>query len=75
MECGKAHKQGRNHLRIETGNLWINDVSSLPPPGFKRVAETYGIRWGTDEGHEKALHSGLLGPAQLIPFRRWTGRF
>ena len=77
LDCGKALRQGRNHLRIEVGNLWFNKVSSLPPPDYKQVAETYGIRWGMDEarGPVRALPSGLLGPVQLIPFRRWTERF
>lgn len=77
LECGKTLKQGRNQLRIQVGNLWINKVLSLPPNDFKEVAETYGIRWGMDEAERLArpLPSGLLGPVQLIPYRRWTERF
>lgn len=76
LECGKALKPGRNYLKIDVGNLWINKVLSLPAPDLKQLAETYGIRWGMDDEKRplKPFPSGLLGPVQLIPFIRRTER-
>jgi hypothetical protein len=74
LRCGNALKPGANHLKVEVGNLWINRVQSLPKPDRKAVAETFGIRWGTygEIKPEKIPPSGLLGPVQLMPRRKWA---
>jgi hypothetical protein len=72
LACKNALKQGRNHLQVKVGNVWIQKVSSLPPPDFKPVAETFGIRWGLsgEGGVTQMPPSGLLGPVRLLPSRR-----
>ena len=76
LACGNALKTGRNHLKVEVTNLWINYVRSLSKPDLRRVAQTYGIRWGMDEGGKSTgpQPSGLLGPVGLIPLRRHIER-
>jgi hypothetical protein len=61
-------------LKVEVGNLWIHPVQSLPKPHRKALAETFGIRWGTygEIKPETKPPSGLLGPVQLMPRRRWV---
>jgi hypothetical protein len=74
VPCGNALKAGKNHLKVEVGNLWIHHVQSLPIPDRKALAETYGIRWGT-YGEVKPASippSGLLGPVQLVPQKQWV---
>ena len=74
VPCGNALKAGKNHLKVEVGNLWIHHVQSLPKPDRKALAETYGIRWGT-YGEVKPASippSGLLGPVQLVPQKQWV---
>jgi len=77
VNCRDALKAGRNHLKVEVANLWINRVESLPQRDLKRLAETYGIRWGTDEENLRPPlpPSGLLGPVRLVPCIRRTERF
>jgi hypothetical protein len=73
LPCGNALKVGTNHLKVEVGNLWIHHVQSLPKPNRKALAETFGIRWGT-YGEIKPARippSGLLGPVQLVPGKKW----
>lgn len=72
LSCRNALKRGENHLEIRVGNLWIQKVSSSPPPDFKAVAETFGIRWGLyGAGPVAELPPcGLLGPVRLLPSRR-----
>jgi hypothetical protein len=76
LRCGNALKSGTNHLKVEVGNLWIQRVQSLPRPDLKAVAETFGIRWGTygEIKPDKIPPSGLLGPVQLTPRRRWVAK-
>ncbi|MGH9470264.1 MAG: glycosyl hydrolase [Terriglobia bacterium] len=72
LSCGNALKQGSNQVQVRVGNLWIQKVTSLPPPDLKPVAETFGIRWGL-YGRTRISElppSGLLGPVRLLPFRR-----
>jgi hypothetical protein len=74
LACRNALKAGTNHLKVEVGNLWIHHVQSLPKPDRKALAETFGIRWGT-YGEVKPARippSGLLGPLQLVPRKRWV---
>ena len=77
LSCGSALKAGANHLKVEVGNLWIQRVQSLPKPDRKALAETFGIRWGTygEIKPDKIPPSGLLGPVQLIPRRKWVTTF
>ncbi|MGH9403653.1 MAG: glycosyl hydrolase [Terriglobia bacterium] len=77
VSCSGAVREGPNRLKIEVGNLWINRVESLPKRDLKPLSETFGIRWGTGEEDMKppVPPSGLLGPVQLIPAKRWTERF
>jgi glycosyl hydrolase family 106( putative alpha-L-rhamnosidase) len=77
VDCLNALKSGRNHLKVEVANLWINKVESLPKRDLKPLAETFGVRWGTDEENMRpALPSaGLMGPVRLMPYKRWTERF
>ena len=72
--CSNALKVGTNRLKVEVGNLWIHRVQSLPKPDRKALAETFGIRWGTygEIKPEEIPASGLLGPVQLKPRRRWV---
>jgi hypothetical protein len=72
VSCGNALKRDRNQLQAKVGNLWIQKVSSLPPPDLKPVAETFGIRWGLygESGVSELPPSGLLGPVRLLPSRR-----
>jgi hypothetical protein len=74
LPCGNALKLGTNHLRVEVGNLWLHRVQSLPKPDRKAVAETLGIRWGTygEVKPDRIPPSGLLGPVQLLPSKRWV---
>jgi hypothetical protein len=74
LPCGKALRLGTNHLKVEVGNLWIHRVQSLPKPDRKALAETFGIRWGTygEIKPQKLPPSGLLGPVQLMPRRKWV---
>jgi hypothetical protein len=73
LECGGALRAGRNELKVEVANLWIHHVAAQPPPPeWKAVEETVGIRWGR-YGEVKAPSlppSGLLGPVRLLPLRR-----
>jgi len=77
LSCRDALKVGTNALRVEVGNLWINHVESLPNRDLKKLAQTYGIRWGTDEENVRppTPPAGLLGPVRLVPLKRWTERF
>jgi hypothetical protein len=74
LPCGNTLKLGTNHLKVEVGNLWIHRVQSLPKPDRRALAETFGIRWGTygEIKPGKLPPSGLLGPVQLMPRRRWV---
>ncbi|HKS97217.1 MAG TPA: glycosyl hydrolase, partial [Terriglobia bacterium] len=49
VDCHEALKRGRNHLKVDVANLWINKVESLPKRNLKPLEEIYGIRWGRDE--------------------------
>lgn len=77
VNCRDNLKAGRNKLKIEVANLWINKVESLPKRNLEALAETYGIRWGTGEEnlHPPLPPSGLLGPVRLVPLKSWTERF
>lgn len=76
VNCHHALKRGRNHLKVDVANLWINEVESLPKRDLKPLAETVGIRWGRDEENLRPPlpAAGLLGPVRLIPYKRWTER-
>src|SRR5262249_37175153 len=67
---GDALVPGRNRARVDGADLWSHHVAAqLPPPEWKALEETVGIRWGR-YGEVKAEHlppSGLLGPVRLIP--------
>lgn len=73
VPCGDALQPGRNLLRIEVANLWIHDmISRQPPPEWKALDETFGIRWGRygEVKPEKVPPSGLLGPVRLLASKR-----
>jgi hypothetical protein len=73
LACGRALHAGRNHLRVEVANLWIHEMATRPEPAeWKRVDETYGIRWGRygEVKPETLPPSGLLGPVRLVPRKR-----
>ena len=77
VHCRGVLKSGHNHLKVDVANLWINKTESLPKRDLKPLAETFGIRWGTDEEKMRPPlpPAGLLGPVRLIPYKRWTERF
>jgi hypothetical protein len=73
LTCGTALRPGRNALVVEVANLWIHHVvSKPPPPEWKAVAETFGIRWGRygEVKPEKLPPAGLLGPVRFVPLKR-----
>jgi alpha-L-rhamnosidase len=74
LSCKGALKAAQNALRIEAANLWIHKVVNSPPWDRSAVAATYGARWGEpDIAVPPTLPpSGLLGPVQLLPRKRWT---
>lgn len=77
VACGEALRPGRNRLRVDVANLWIHAMAARePPPQWKDVEETFGIRWGRyGEVKPDALPpSGLLGPVRLLPAKRHTVR-
>ena len=69
-----ALRPGKNQLQIEVANLWIHKVVNSPPWDRRRVAETYGARWGESDVPVPGQlpPSGLLGPVRLVPFKRWS---
>jgi len=73
LECADALRAGRNELKVEVANLWIHHMAAQPPPPeWKAVEETVGIRWGRygEVKAESLPPSGLLGPVQLRPLLR-----
>jgi hypothetical protein len=75
LACGPAVSAGRNRLKVEVANLWIHHVAAQPPPPeWKDVDETVGIRWGRyGEGKPDQMPpAGLLGPVRLVPMKRVT---
>ena len=75
LSCRGALRPGRNVLEVEVANLWIHQMATRqPPPEWKAVEETFGIRWGRygEVKPESLPPSGLLGPVRLLPLKRHT---
>jgi hypothetical protein len=74
LSCKGALKAGKNALQIEVANLWIHKVMNSPPWDRSAVARTYGRRWGEPDVTVPPTlpPSGLLGPVQLVPHKRWS---
>jgi hypothetical protein len=73
LSCGDALVAGPNHLAVEVANLWIHHVAAgPPPPEWKVLEETVGIRWGRygEVPPERVPPSGLLGPVRLVARKR-----
>jgi hypothetical protein len=75
LSCGDALRAGRNRLKVLVANLWIHAMAARqPPPDWKVLEETVGIRWGRygEVPPEKLPPAGLLGPVRLVPRKRIT---
>jgi hypothetical protein len=73
LSCRSALRPGRNLLRVEVANLWIEHVANSPEWNRAAVTATYGARWGTPAALPRPLPpSGLLGPVRLVASKRWT---
>lgn len=72
VACGNALRTGRNRLRLEVANLWIHHMAARPAPDYRKVEESFGIRWGRygEVPPERLPPAGLLGPVRLLPMRR-----
>lgn len=56
-------------FRVEVANLWIHHMlAQPPPPEWKAVDETFGIRWGPVRGSE-AGQAAAVGPPWPSPAR------
>ena len=77
VACGTALRNGRNRLKVEVANLWIQEMAARPAPDLRGLEETFGIRWGRyGEVKPDAIPpAGLLGPVRLLPLKKITVRF
>jgi hypothetical protein len=78
LPCGSALRPGRNRLAVEVANLWIHAfLAREPPPEWKELEETHGIRWGRygEVPPETLPPSGLLGPVRLLPRKHFSLAF
>jgi hypothetical protein len=70
LDCAGALRPGRNRLKVLVANLWVHAmVHRPPPPEWKALEETAGIRWGRygEVPPDKMPPAGLLGPVRLVP--------
>jgi hypothetical protein len=67
VEVTKLLRPGTNTIRVEVGNLAINELAGQSLPDYKLLNLRYGVRFqAQDMENLKPLPSGLLGPIRLI---------
>ena len=63
----KLLRPGGNAIRVEVGNLAINELAGQSLPDYKLLNLRYGVRFEPqDMKNLQPLPSGLLGPIRLI---------
>lgn len=63
----KLMHPGKNHLKIEVGNLAINEMAGRALPDYRLLNSRYGERFlPQDMENLQPLPSGILGPLQLV---------
>ncbi len=61
-------RRGVNDLRVEVGNLAVNDMAAHALPDYRLLNLRYGRRFEPqDMDKVQAVRAGLLGPIRLIP--------
>ncbi len=73
IEITDAAKEGKNDLRVEVTNLWVNRLAGdLLLPVERRFCKTNQTPYTSDGGEGRmyrALPSGLMGPVRIVPAR------
>jgi hypothetical protein len=78
LSCGAALKEGKNTLEVEVANTAINRVAWLDQHNINWYYETSGMDLSSCDWEYKKkdpswvpVKSGLIGPVQLIPVRKF----
>lgn len=67
IDVTKAVRVGSNAIRIEVGNLAINELAGQSTPDYKLLNLRYGVRFQPQDMQGlKPLPAGLLGPLKLV---------
>lgn len=67
IDVTRLLKAGENAIRVEVGNLAINELAGQSPADYRLLNLRYGVRFqAQDMENLKPLPAGLLGPVRLI---------
>ena len=67
IDVTKLLKTGTNTIRVEVGNLAINEMAGQSLPDYKLLNLRYGVRFEPqDIKNLKPLPSGMMGPIRVI---------